>query len=164
MCFFFPCEALSKAWFQEQEEIAKRQFSSLPSKTINSDYDDFKPIPVVRKAPGMSLCCPSFDRRKPYLSVDRYTRYGQRWEAFSCDELFLVYPHQRWQFRRQLISRLNLQWKRRRRSRSRIECRRIRWAHCDVVAESSLTCCSSAVCIDDETGKTFCIAWTDEVC
>lgn len=49
----YSSEGPSKAWFQEQEENARRQTSS--AAPINEDDDDFKPIPVVNILPGTLL-------------------------------------------------------------------------------------------------------------
>jgi hypothetical protein len=49
-------EAPSKAWFQDQEETARRHTSSA-APMIEDDDDDvgFKPIPVVNQLPGTFL-------------------------------------------------------------------------------------------------------------
>ena len=63
-------EAPSKAWFQDQEEMAKRHTSS----AIPMDDDDFKPIPVVNELPGMLLALFSFIVADP----NQFLRNGQR--------------------------------------------------------------------------------------
>ena len=59
--------APSKAWFQDQEENAKRQSSVIP---IIDDYN-FKPIPVVNELPGTSLA--NFQ----FFDPNQFPRYGQ---------------------------------------------------------------------------------------
>lgn len=66
-----PFEAPSKAWFQEQEEYARRQTSSAAPEDGN-----FKPVPVVNKVPGTFLSVgPSIDHR---TDPSQYPRYVQR--------------------------------------------------------------------------------------
>jgi hypothetical protein len=49
-------KAPSKAWFQDQEENARRQTASVaPFVPFAEDDDNFQPIPVVNKIPGMFL-------------------------------------------------------------------------------------------------------------
>lgn len=52
--------APSKAWFQEQEENARRYTAS--AAPIKEDDDDFRPIPVVNKVPNMVKAPPAANR------------------------------------------------------------------------------------------------------
>jgi len=64
--------APSKAWFQDQEENAKRQSSAI----MMNDDDNFKPIPVVNELPGTSLAlCQIFNCQ---TDPNQFPRYGQR--------------------------------------------------------------------------------------